>query len=98
MKYKKTLRYTQGFKKVEKELTWDMFYKYLNENMEFWFYHGKEVIDISYHFKNEKKIYELNISNGENSKYFTFDTVDELVNFKVFDNKSLYEIWDDLEN
>ena len=97
MRFKKTLRYTQCFKVIEEELTWDKFIKLLNEHMEFWFYYEKETIDIAFHFENEKKIYELNI-NGENPRYYTFDTVNELVYFKAFDNKSLYEIWDELEN
>ena len=37
-KKKKTIKYTKCFKVYEKELTWDLFIKYLNDNMEFCFY------------------------------------------------------------
>ena len=37
-KKKKILKYTKCFKVHEKELTWELFTKYLNENMEFCFY------------------------------------------------------------
>ena len=37
-KKKKILKYTKCFKIYEKELTWDLFIQYLNENMEFCFY------------------------------------------------------------
>ena len=66
--------------------------------MEFWFYYGEALIDIAFHYESQKKIYELNISNGEKAKCYTFDTIEELVYSKVFDDKSLYDIWDDLEN
>ena len=33
MENKKTLKYTKCFKVHEKELTWELFIKYLNENM-----------------------------------------------------------------
>ena len=98
MKGKKTLRYTQCFKVIEKELTWDLFINGLNEHMEYFFYYNNLVIDISFHYEDERKIHELNIQDGENHKHFVFDTVDELIHYQAFNNKSIFEIWDDLEN
>lgn len=98
MKGKKTLRYTQCFKVIEKELTWDLFIKGLNEHMEYFFYYNDLVIDIAFHFEDGRKKYELNIQNGEDHTHFVFDTVDELIHYQVFNNKSIFEIWDDLEN
>lgn len=97
-KKKKTLKYTKCFKVYEKELTWDLFIKYLNENMEFCFYLNNITIDIAFHYKNKSKVYELNISSGENRTNLIFNSVDELISFKAFNNKSLCDIWDELEN
>ena len=97
-KYKKSYVYTKGFKVYEVELTWDFFVKCLNDFMECFFYYKNEIIDIAFHFENDKKIYELNITSETNPRHFTFDTVEELINFKTFDNKSICDIWDDLEN
>lgn len=98
MKWKKTLKYTQCFKIIEKELTWDLFIKGLNEYMEYFFYYNNLVIDIAFHYEDGKKKYELNIQNGEDHTYFIFDTVDELIHYQAFNNKSIFDIWDDLEN
>ncbi len=98
MKHKKTLRYTQCFKVIEKELTWDLFIKGLNENMEYFFYYNNLIIDIAFHYEEGKKIFELNIQDGENHTYFVFDTVDDLLHYQAFNNKSIFDIWDDLEN
>ena len=95
---KKTLKYTNRFKVYEKELTWDLFIKYLNDNMEFCFYYNNITIDIAFHYKNKTKVYELNISSGENRTNLIFNSVDELISFKAFNNKSLCDIWDELEN
>ena len=43
-KKKKILKYTKCFKVYEKELTWELFTKYLNENMEFCFYFNNSVL------------------------------------------------------
>lgn len=97
-KMKKILKYAKCFKVYEKELTWDLFVQYLNENMEFCFYYNNITIDIAFHCENEIKVYELNISTGENITSLKFNSVDELTSFKVFNNKSLCDIWDELEN
>ena len=95
---KKTLKYTKLFKVYEKELTWDLFIKYLNDNMEFCFYYNNITINIAFHYESEIKVYELNISTGENITSLKFNSVDELTSFKAFNNKSLCDIWDELEN
>ncbi len=95
LKKRKKFRYTQCFKNYEIDLTWEFFINGLKENLEFCFYYKDLVIDIAFHYENEKKIYELNISNGNN---FEFETIDELVNSKGFDGKSIYDIWEQLEN
>lgn len=97
-KKRKTLKYTKCFKVFEEELTWDLFIKYLNENMEFCFYWNNKTIDIAFHYENKTKVYELNISSGENITNLTFNSADELVSCKAFNNKSLCDIWDELEN
>lgn len=97
-KKKKTLKYTRCFKVFEEELTWDLFIKYLNEYMEFCFYFENKTIDIAFHYENGFKVYELNISEGESRTNLFFDTIDELISFKAFNSKSLYDIWEDLEN
>lgn len=98
MKKQKKLKYTKLFKVYEEELTWDLFIKFLNENMEFCFYFNNITIDIAFHYKNKIKVYELNISSGETITNLLFNSVDELVSFKAFNNNSLYDIWDELEN
>lgn len=95
---KKTLKYTQCLKTYEIELTWDLFIKGLNECMEYFFYYKELVIDIAFHYEGAKKVYELNITNGENCTHFQFDSVNDLIFYKAFDNKSLYDIWEELEN
>ncbi len=97
-KWKKTLRYTQCLKKVERELTWDLFVKGLSECMEFFFYYKDLTIDIAFHYENQERIYELNISDDKHLNCLLFKTVDELVSYKAFDNKSLFDIWEELEN
>lgn len=97
-KKKKTLKYVKCFKVHEEELTWDLFIKYLNENMEFCFYFNNVTIDIAFHYQNKTKVYELNISSGEKRTNLIFNSVDELISFKAFYNKSLCDIWDELEN
>ena len=97
-KKKKTLKYTKCFKVYEKELTWELFTKYLNDNMEFCFYFNNITIDIAFHYENKIKVYELNISSGEKITNLVFNSVDELTSFKAFNNKTLYDIWDELEN
>ena len=82
----------------EEELTWDLFIKYLNENMEFCFYFDDTTIDIAFHYENKTKVYELNISDAQNQKQFMFDSVEALVCFKAFDDKSLFDIWDEIKN
>lgn len=94
-KWKKSFIYTKCFEEIEKELTWDLFIKYLNEYFEFCFYYQNLTIDIAFHYENKRKIYELNISDG---RYLCFNSVEELISYKAFDNKSLSEIWTDLEN
>ncbi len=98
MKKKKTLKYTKCFKVYEKELTWDLFIKCLNDNMEFCFYLNNITIDIAFHYEGKKKVYELNISSEDKTTNLVFDSVDELTSFKAFNNKTLYDIWDELEN
>ena len=97
-KYKKTRKYMRCFKMYEEELTWEMFITGLNGPMEYFFYYKDELIDIAFHYEDDKKIYELNITSEENPRCFTFDTVDELVNYKTFDDKSIVDIWEELEN
>ncbi len=97
-KKKKILKYTKCFKVYEKELTWELFTKYLNENMEFYFYFNNITIDIAFHYENKIKVYELNIFSGEKITNLVFNSVDELTSFKAFNNKTLYDIWDELEN
>ncbi len=97
-KKKKTLKYTKCFKVYEEELTWNLFVKYLSEYMEFCFYWKNITIDIAFHYENKIRVYELNISSGEKIINFSFNSVDELTSFKAFNNKSLYDIWDELEN
>lgn len=97
-KWKKSLIYTQNFKVIEEELTWELFIKSLNEYGEFCFYYQDITIDIAFHYEHQKKIFELNISKGENHNCLYFDNVDDLVSYKAFDNKSLSEIWEELEN
>ena len=97
-KKKKILKYAKCFKVYEKELTWELFTKYLNDNMEFCFYFNDITINIAFHYENKIKVYELNISTGENITSLKFNSVDELTSFKVFNNKSLCDIWDELEN
>lgn len=55
-------------------------------------------IDIAFHYKDKIKVYELNISSGENRTNLNFNSIDELISFKAFNNKSLYDIWDELED
>ena len=43
-------------------------------------------------------MYELNISSEDKTTNLVFDSVDELIYFKAFNNKTLHEIWDELEN
>ena len=95
---KKTLKYTKCFKVHEEELTWELFIKYLNENMEFCFNFNNMTIDIAFHYECKKKVYELNISSEDKTNNLVFDSVDELIYFKAFNNKTLHEIWDELEN
>ena len=98
-KWKRSLIYTQQFKSYEKELTWDLFIKSLNEAMEYQFLYRDLSIDIAFHFEGAKKVYELNINGSDDySCYLYFDTVDELVNCKAFDDKSLFDIWEEIEN
>ena len=97
-KKKKILKYTKCLKVYEKELTWELFTKYLNDNMEFCFYFNDITIDIAFHYENKIKVYELNISSGEEITNLVFNSVDELTSFKAFNNKTLYDIWDELEN
>ena len=98
-KWKRSLIYTQCFKTIEKELTWDLFIKSLNENMEFCFYYQTKTIDIAFHYENGKKVYELNVSDGDNHNYLCFNSVEALISYKAFDNnKSLFDIWEELEN
>lgn len=96
--WKRSLIYTQQFKIIEKELTWELFIESLNEYFEFCFYYQNLNIDIAFHYENQKKIYELNISDGNNHKCLCFDSIDELVSYKEFNNKSLFDIWEELEN
>ena len=97
-KKKKTLKYVRCFKVYEEELTWDLFIKYLNEHIEFCFYFENKTIDIAFHYENNVKVYELNITEGENRINLLFNKIDELISFKAFNNKSLYDIWEKLEN
>lgn len=97
-KWKKTFSYIKCLKNYEIELTWDLFIKGLNENLEYCFYYENLVIDIAFHYEDERKIYEINISNGDLHTHFSFNTVDELVYCKLINNKSIYDIWDELEN
>lgn len=97
-KWKRSLIYTQQFKTYEKELTWDLFIKTLNEAMEYQFLYKDLSIDIAFHFEGPKKVYELNINGDNKSQFLYFDTVDELVNYKAFEEKSLFDIWDELKN
>lgn len=96
--WNRSLIYTHRFKVIEKELTWDLFIKCLNECFEFCFYYQNLTIDIAFHYENQKKIYELNISDGKEQKYLCFNSIDELVSYKEFNNKSLFDIWEELEN
>ncbi len=93
----KTFKYTQCFKQHEIELTWDFFINGVEGSLEFFFNYNDLSIDVAFHFEGEKKIYELNINGGSTPQYLLFDSVDELINHKAFDGKSLYEIWDELE-
>ena len=95
MKKKKFLRYTQCFKRYEKELTWDLFVECLKSIWEFCFYYGDKTIDIAFHYENGVKVYEINISSEQPTQHLTFYTVEELISCKVFDNKkySKHNIW-----
>lgn len=66
--------------------------------MEFCFYFNNITIDIAFHYENKIKVYELNIFSGEKITNLVFNSVDELTSFKAFNNKTLYDIWDELEN
>lgn len=98
-KYKRSIIYTQRGIRREEELTFERFIEGLYGCGEYFFYYRDKVIDIAFHFEAGKKIYELNI-NGytDDAERYEFDTVDELINFKAFDNKSLTDIWEELEN
>lgn len=95
MENKKTLKYTKCFKVHEEELTcitWELFIKYLNKNMEFCFNFNNMAIDIAFHYEGKKKVYELNISSEDKTTNLVFDSVDELIYFKAFNSKTLHEI------
>lgn len=93
----KKIKYIKQFKVFEEELTWDLFIKYLNEHMEFFFYFNDQAIDIAFHYEDGTKIYELNISQDEHISNVVFDTIDKLISYKAFEGKSLYDIWEYLE-
>ena len=97
MDKKKFLRYTKCFKVYEEELTWDKFIKCLNESFEFCFHYNDKTIFIAFHYERNKKIYELNIVSMEKEVNFVFDSIDELILFKGFENKTIRDIWNELE-
>jgi len=75
-----------------------LFVECLKSVWEFCFYYEDKTIDVAFHHENGVKVYEINISGEQPPQHLTFYTVEELISCKVFDNKSLYDIWDELEN
>lgn len=97
-KWKKTFVYFRGRKRYEEELTYDMFIEGLKGPMEYQFLYNDTTIDISFSIIDGEKIYELTIDGytDQVSRFF-FHSVDDLVEAKKFEGKSIREIWDDLE-
>lgn len=94
----KKYRYCVGFKNYEVELTWNLFYERVSDNGEFFFYYKDYNIDVCYDWKNGKRLYSIVLDNGDEHKVWTFDTIDEMVSYRFIDNKSLKELWNELEN
>lgn len=98
--------YTKLFKNYEVELTWELFLNLLGNNGEFFFNYKSNTsnsyytLDICFTYLGDNKIYIVNIGNEhyENINHFEFNTINELLDSKIIENKSIRELWPSLEN
>ena len=98
-KFKRSLIFSQCGKTIEEQLTYEKFVDCLKRNFEFFFTYNNKTIDVAYHFINDEKIYELNINGYESEAlYFEFKSAEELLTNAKIEGKTLFEIWDELEN
>lgn len=97
-KFKRSLIYSQRGKTIEEELTYDKFSDCLKKNFEFFFIYKNNTIDISYHFESGIKIYEFNVNGNEKfPQYSEFKSVEDLLKNAKIEEKTLSEIWEELE-
>ena len=85
-------------KPIFEELTYEFFAQHID--YEWFFYYGKQTIDIACHGSFKNVVYELNI-NGYDEDIairYEFNSPEELLENGKIDGKTLKEIWEDLEN
>lgn len=97
-KFKRSLIFSQCGKTIEEELTYEKFVDCLKRNFEFFFTYKKNTIDISHHCENGIKIYEFNINGYESDAQCSiFESVEALLKNARIEEKTLSEIWEELE-
>lgn len=97
-KWKRSFQYSQVGQLIEEELTFDKFIVGLSNGMEYFFTYKEHTIDVAFHFDKSQKIYEVNIDGYTNSpRYCYFHSIEELISCVILENKSLRELWPDLE-
>lgn len=99
--YKTKVR-TQCFKTIIVELTYELFVHDLLEGDEYCFGYNNKKIDIAFHDDNGKTIYAFSITNfGDkdcsNGIYQEFNSPEELLEKVRIYDKTIKEVWDDLE-
>lgn len=97
-KRKRQIGYNKKNKKpIYEELTYEYFSNHLDD--EYYFRYKELTIDIAFHYKNSKKIYELNINGyDEDATHYSFDSAHELLLNGKVEGKTIIEIWEELEN
>lgn len=99
-KYKRSIIYTKLFKTYEEELTYERFVKELySRNYECEFRYKNLYIDVAYHLCNKNIVYELNISDASSTiLLLEFNSIEELLNTRAVEGKTIKELWEFLEN
>ena len=96
--WKRFFTYTKKGQVIEEELTFDKFINGLENGLEYYFTYRDHCIDVAYHFDGSDKIYEVNLDGyGDHPRYYSFKSVNDLITFAILEEKTIQELWDDLE-
>ena len=85
---------------MKNTIDWNEFYeRFCINHEEFMFFYNQKEIHLSFVINPDLSVKKVGVAYGKNDYYqpFDFDSTDEMLSAKIFDGKSLKDIWNELD-